>query len=67
MFDGHRDDRGAVGAQRLRKRCLYLAADVPNAAPDFLKPQFHGKMVTPYPADDDVTLWVFHHIVRKYG
>jgi ABC-type Fe3+ transport system substrate-binding protein len=43
------------------------AADVPNAAPDFLKPQFHGKMVTPYPADDDVTLWVFHHIVQKYG
>ncbi len=43
------------------------AADVPNAAPDFLKPEFAGKMVTPYPADDDVTLWVFHHIVQKYG
>jgi ABC-type Fe3+ transport system substrate-binding protein len=43
------------------------AADVPNSALDFLKPSFHGKMVTPYPADDDVTLWVFHHIVRKYG
>jgi ABC-type Fe3+ transport system substrate-binding protein len=43
------------------------AADVPNSAPDFLKPQFHGKMVTPYPADDDVTLWVFYHIVQKYG
>jgi ABC-type Fe3+ transport system substrate-binding protein len=24
-------------------------------------------MVTPYPADDDVTLWVFNHIVEKYG
>ena len=24
-------------------------------------------MVTPYPADDDATLWVFHHIVQKYG
>jgi ABC-type Fe3+ transport system substrate-binding protein len=43
------------------------AADVPNSALDFLKPQFHAKMVTPYPADDDVTLWVFYHIVRKYG
>jgi ABC-type Fe3+ transport system substrate-binding protein len=43
------------------------AADVPNSALDFLKPQFQGKMVTPYPADDDVTLWVFHHIVQKYG
>ena len=43
------------------------AAEVPNSALDFLKPSFHGKMVTPYPADDDVTLWVFYHIVRKYG
>ena len=43
------------------------AADVPNSALDFLKPQFQGKIVTPYPADDDVTLWVFYHIVQKYG
>jgi len=43
------------------------AADIPNAATDFLKPQFQGKIVTAYPADDDVTLWVFYHIVEKYG
>ncbi len=43
------------------------AADAPNSALDFLKPQFKGKIVTAYPADDDVTLWVFYHIVRKYG
>jgi len=43
------------------------AADIPNAATDFLKPQFKGKIVTAYPADDDVTLWVFYHIVQKYG
>ena len=43
------------------------AADIPNAALDFLKPQFQGKVVTAYPADDDVTLWVFNHIVQKYG
>jgi len=43
------------------------AADTPNSALDFLRPQFRGKMVTPYPADDDVTLWVFYHIVQKYG
>jgi ABC-type Fe3+ transport system substrate-binding protein len=42
-------------------------ADIPNAATDFLKPQFQGKVVTAYPADDDVTLWVFNHIVQKYG
>jgi ABC-type Fe3+ transport system substrate-binding protein len=43
------------------------AADIPNAATDFLKPQFQGNIVTAYPADDDVTLWVFNHIVQKYG
>ncbi len=43
------------------------APDVPDSAPDFLKPQFRGKIVTPYPADDDATLWLFHHIVLKYG
>jgi ABC-type Fe3+ transport system substrate-binding protein len=43
------------------------AADVPNSALDFLKPQFRGKIVTPYPADDDATLWLFHKIVQKYG
>src|SRR5437016_4875172 len=43
------------------------AADVPSSALDFLKPQLRGKMVTPYPADDDATLWLFHHVVRKYG
>jgi ABC-type Fe3+ transport system substrate-binding protein len=43
------------------------AADTPNSALDFLKPQFQGKIVTAYPADDDVTLWVLYHIVQKYG
>src|SRR2546430_17545295 len=42
-------------------------ADVPDSALDFLKPQFRGKAVTPYPADDDATLWLFHHVVQKYG
>jgi ABC-type Fe3+ transport system substrate-binding protein len=43
------------------------SADIPNSALDFLKPQFQGKAVTAYPADDDVTLWVFNHIVQQYG
>ena len=43
------------------------SADIPNSALDFLKPQFQGKVVTAYPADDDVTLWVFNHIVQQYG
>jgi ABC-type Fe3+ transport system substrate-binding protein len=43
------------------------ASDVPNSALDFLKPRFRGKIVSAYPADDDVTLWVFYHIAQKYG
>jgi ABC-type Fe3+ transport system substrate-binding protein len=43
------------------------AGDVPNSANDFLKPMFQGKNVTPYPADDDVTLWLFTKVVEKYG
>jgi ABC-type Fe3+ transport system substrate-binding protein len=46
---------------------MVSATDVPNSALDFLKPQFRGKMVTPYPADDDATLWLFHKIMLKYG
>ncbi len=43
------------------------AADVPNSALDFLNEKFRGKIVTPYPADDDVTLWLFYKAVQKYG
>jgi len=42
-------------------------ADVPQSALDFLKPQFKGRMVTAYPADDDITLYQFHTIVQRYG
>jgi len=42
-------------------------ADVPKSALDFLKPQFRGKLVTAYPADDDATLYDFDLIVQKYG
>jgi ABC-type Fe3+ transport system substrate-binding protein len=41
--------------------------DVPNSANDFLKPIFNDKNVTPYPADDDATLWLFTNVVEKYG
>ena len=42
-------------------------AEIPDSAINFLHEKFRGKMVTPYPADDDVTLWLFYHIVQKYG
>lgn len=41
--------------------------DLPKSALDFLKPQFAGKIVSAYPADDDATLFVFDDIVKKYG
>ena len=45
-----------------------VAADtVPRSALDFLKPQFKGKLISAYPADDDATLYDFYNIVRKYG
>lgn len=46
---------------------LVKQADVPQSALDFLQPQFMGRMVTAYPADDDVTLYQFHTIVQRYG
>jgi ABC-type Fe3+ transport system substrate-binding protein len=46
---------------------MVAPADVPKSALDFLKPQFAGKLVTAYPADDDATLYVFDTIVKKYG
>jgi ABC-type Fe3+ transport system substrate-binding protein len=41
--------------------------DAPRSAADFLKPQFRGKLITAYPADDDATLFAFYTIVKKYG
>jgi ABC-type Fe3+ transport system substrate-binding protein len=46
---------------------LVAPADVPQSALDFLKPQFAGKIVTAYPADDDATLYAFDTIVAQYG
>jgi hypothetical protein len=41
--------------------------DVPISAQDFLRPKFKGKVITTYPNDDDVTLYLFYTIVQKYG
>lgn len=46
---------------------LVAAADAPRSALDFLKPQFSGKLISVYPADDDAALYLFHLIVQKYG
>src|SRR3979409_1453689 len=41
--------------------------DVPRSAQDFLKSEFKAKVITCYPNDDDVTLYLFYTIVQKYG
>lgn len=46
---------------------LISPADRPKSALDFLKPEFAGKIVSAYPADDDATLYVFTTIIKKYG
>jgi len=46
---------------------LVTPEEVPKSALDFLKPQFRGRLITAYPADDDATLYVFDTIVKKYG
>jgi ABC-type Fe3+ transport system substrate-binding protein len=46
---------------------LVAAADAPKSALDFLKPAFHGRLITTYPHDDDATLFAFYTIVKKYG
>ncbi len=43
------------------------AANAPQSALDFLKPEFAGNVITCYPADDDATLYLFYLIVQKYG
>ena len=46
---------------------LVKPADVPKSALDFLKPEFRGMNISCYPHDDDITLYLFHTIVRRYG
>ena len=46
---------------------LVKAADAPRSAKDFLKPEFKGKMISCYPHDDDITLYLFYTLVDHYG
>jgi len=73
ILDGFKDPEGyGVG---VRVYALAYAADpaqvapddVPKSALDFLKPEFNGKVISTYPHDDDITLYLYHTIVQKYG
>lgn len=46
---------------------LVKDTEVPKSALDFLKPGLKGAMISCYPHDDDITLYLFHTIVRRYG
>ena len=39
----------------------------PHRIPDFLKPALKGKIVSTYPHDDDITLYLYTTIVNRYG
>jgi ABC-type Fe3+ transport system substrate-binding protein len=39
----------------------------PRSVADLLDPRFEEKIVSTYPQDDDVTLYLYGRIVRKYG
>lgn len=41
--------------------------EVPRSAIDFLNSRFRGRLISAYPADDDISLYVFSGIVRQYG
>ncbi len=40
-------------------------AEAPKTVQDFLQPRFKGKIVSTYPHDDDVTLYLYTTIVEK--
>jgi ABC-type Fe3+ transport system substrate-binding protein len=46
---------------------LVAAGDAPRSALDFVHPRFSGKVVSTYPHDDEVTLYLYYGIVQKYG
>ncbi|MBI2999011.1 MAG: ABC transporter substrate-binding protein [Deltaproteobacteria bacterium] len=41
--------------------------DVPKTAKDFLHSRFMGKIISTYPHDDDITLYLYYGIVEKHG
>lgn len=46
---------------------LVKPGDAPKSAVDFLKPEFKGKMISCYPHDDDITLYLFYTVVQRHG
>ena len=51
----------AINPERVRRE------DAPTSALDFLDPKFSGQVISTYPHDDDITLYLYWTIVQKYG
>jgi ABC-type Fe3+ transport system substrate-binding protein len=65
-------DGTSVGVRVLAVAYCYnveqVAPDkIPKSALDFLDPQFRGRIISSYPHDDDITLYLYHTIIAKYG
>ncbi|MCE7029406.1 ABC transporter substrate-binding protein [Jiella avicenniae] len=41
--------------------------EAPKTVEDMLKPEFRGQLISTYPHDDDVTLYLYDQIREKYG
>src|SRR5882724_698747 len=46
---------------------MVSADQIPKSAVDFLKPKFRGQVVSSYPHDDDITLYLYYNIVQAHG
>jgi ABC-type Fe3+ transport system substrate-binding protein len=65
--DGHYVGVFVTSVSYAYNRDLVKAVDAPKSAKDFLKPEFRGRMISCYPHDDDITLYLFYTIVQRYG
>jgi ABC-type Fe3+ transport system substrate-binding protein len=46
---------------------LVNGAAIPRSARDLLDPRFRGKLISTYPHDDDITLYLYSILVDKHG
>jgi ABC-type Fe3+ transport system substrate-binding protein len=58
---------GVVGVAYAHNPDLIARDKVPRIATDFLDPSLSGKVISTYPHDDDLTLFLYDAIVRAYG
>jgi len=65
--DGHYVGVFVTSVSYAYNRDRVKPGEVPLSARDFLKPEFRGRMISCYPHDDDITLYLFYTLVQRYG